>query len=72
MYPNLNAEMSRLGIEQKDLAECIKKGKDAISLKMNGKRIWLLEEAKKIQKTFFTELTIEYLFATKDEILEQT
>lgn len=68
MYPNLSAEMSRLGIEQKGLAKYIEKGKDAVSLKMNGKRIWLLEEAKKIKKTFFADLTIEYLFATKDEV----
>lgn len=67
MYPNLNAEMSRLGIEQKDIAKCINKGPDAVSLKMNGKRVWLLEEAKKIRKTFFNTLTIEYLFETKDE-----
>lgn len=67
MYPNLNAEMSRLGIEQKDIAKCIKKGPDAVSLKMNGKRVWLLEEAKKIRKTFFNTLTIEYLFETKEE-----
>lgn len=67
MYPNLNAEMSRLGIEQKDIAKCINKGPDAVSLKMNGKRVWLLKEAKKIQKTFFNTLTIEYLFETNEE-----
>lgn len=67
MFPNLNAEMSRLGLEQKNIAECIHKGNDAVSLKMNGKRVWLLDEAKLIQKTFFPSMTIEYLFETKDE-----
>lgn len=65
MYPNLNAEMSRIGIEQKDIAKCINKGADAVSLKINGKRVWLLEEAKKIKNTFFPDLSIEYLFEKK-------
>lgn len=65
MYPNLNAEMSRIGIEQKDIAKCINKGADAVSLKINGKRVWLLEEAKKIKNTFFPDLSIEYLFERK-------
>lgn len=65
MYPNLNAEMSRLGIEQKDIANCICKGQDAVSLKINGKRSWTLEEAKKIKEKFFPNMTIEYLFEIK-------
>lgn len=68
MYPNLNAEMSRKKIEQKDLAKCISKGQDAISLKMNGKRCWLLDEVKAIRNTFFPNLTIEYLFKTQEEL----
>lgn len=67
MYPNLNAEMSRNGLEQKDIAKVLKKGPDGISLKFNGKRAWLLDEAKKIKASFFPELTIDYLFATKNE-----
>lgn len=65
MYPNLNAEMSRIGIEQKDIAQCIQKGADAVSLKMNGKRAFLLDEAKTIKKTFFNDLTLDYLFETR-------
>lgn len=67
MYPNLNAEMSRNDLEQKDIAKKLNKGQDAISLKFNGKRAWLLDEAKKIKAYFFPNLTIDYLFATKDE-----
>lgn len=67
MYPNLNAEMSRIGIEQKDIAKALNKGPDGISLKFNGKRAWLLEEAKQIKKTFFPKFTVDYLFETKED-----
>ena len=66
MYPNLNAEMSRIGIEQKDIARVLGKGADGISLKINGKRAWLLEEAKKIKSEFFPNfLLIIYLYQKK-------
>lgn len=67
MYPNLNAEMSRKRIEQKDIAKALNKGADGISLKFNGKRAWLLEEAKKIKSEFFPNLSIDYLFTTKED-----
>ncbi len=62
MYPNLHAEMSKAGIEQKDIAKCIQQKVKAVSLKINGKQDWNLDEAKKIKKTFFNELTLDYLF----------
>lgn len=71
MFPNLNAEMSRFEIEQKDIAKALKKGADGISLKFNGKRAWLLDEAKKIKSEFFPQFTIDYLFATKDELNQE-
>lgn len=67
MFPNLNAEMSRTGLEQKDIAKALNKGADGISLKFNGKRAWLLEEAKDIKRIFFPKYTIDYLFMTKEE-----
>lgn len=70
MYPNLNAEMSRIGIEQKDIAKALNKGADGVSLKFNGKRAWLLEEAKKIKSEFFPNLSIDYLFTSKEDAKE--
>lgn len=67
MYPNLNAEMSRIGIEQKDIAKKLNKGADGVSLKINGKRAWLLDEAKIIKATFFPNLSIDYLFEAKED-----
>lgn len=66
MYPNLNAEMKRLDIEQKDIARLLNKGEDGISLKFNGKRAWLLEEAKSIKKQFFPNMSLDYLFESKE------
>ena len=71
MYPNLNAEMKRREIEQNDIAKKLNKGQDAISLKFTGKRKIFLEEAKKIKKYFFPELSLEYLFASKEELKEK-
>ena len=71
MFPNLSAEMARKRIEQKDIARVLKKGEDGISLKFNGKRAWLLDEAKIIKKTFFPDLAIEYLFTTNEELKEK-
>ena len=70
MYPNLNAEMARNEIEQKDIAKILNKGNDKISLKFKGKRPISLEEAKIIKCNFFPNLSLEYLFKTKDECLE--
>lgn len=67
MYPNLNAEMSRIGIEQKDIAKKLNKGADGVSLKINGKRAWLLDEAKIIKAAFFPNLSIDYLFEAKED-----
>lgn len=67
MYPNLNAEMARNKIEQKDIAKALNKGADGISLKFNGKRAWLLDEAKEIKRKFFPKLTLDYLFQTESE-----
>ena len=58
MYPNLKAEMSRNNIKQKDIAKGIKKDEYIISLKINGKRGWFLDEAKKIKTIFFPILSI--------------
>ncbi len=51
MYPNLKAEMGRLGIEQKDIVLALDSQPGTISLKMCEKRDWTLKETKKIRKT---------------------
>ena len=71
MYPNLKAEMGRLGIEQKDIVLALDSQPGTISLKMCEKRDWTLKETKKIRKTFFPDLTLDYLFKTRSEIEQE-
>lgn len=72
MYPNLDAEMSRKKITQFDLIELLDKNSSTISLKITGKRDWKLPECKKIRKSFFSELSLDYLFKTKEEIEQES
>jgi transcriptional regulator with XRE-family HTH domain len=65
MFPNLIAEMARKGITQTDICKCINKNKSTVSEKMNGKREFKISEIIKIKDTFFSELTLEYLFEKK-------
>ena len=71
MYPNLSAEMARKKIEQKDIAVLLNKGNSDISLRFNGKRSWLLDEAKKIKKEMFPDLSMDYLFETLSDFEEK-
>ncbi len=72
MYPNLDAEMSRKKITQFDLIGLLDKNSSTISLKITGKRDWKLPECKKIRKSFFPELSLDYLFKTKEEIEQES
>ena len=71
MFPNLSAEMARRKIEQKDIAILLNRGNSDISLRFNGKRSWLLDEAKKIKKELFPDLSMDYLFETSLELEEK-
>lgn len=60
---NLRAEMARYGIKQIDIAELLKVREATVSEKINGKSVFDIDEAFKIKKTFFPELSIDYLFS---------
>ena len=62
-YPNLRAEMSRIGIKQGDIAKLLGVGEITVSKKMNGKSKFTIDEAFLIKKTFFPDFTIDYLFS---------
>jgi len=68
VYPNLEAEMARIGIKGKDLAKVLKVRDATIYDKLNGKFSFTLDEAMKIKKTFFPNHSIEYLFLKKNEV----
>lgn len=61
-YPNLDAEMARRGLKRKDLAWIFNNRVATVSDKLNGKSPLLLDEAVKIKKTYFPELSLDYLF----------
>ncbi len=63
MYPNLNAEMSRYKLSQKDICSALSIGSATLSEKMNGKKDFKLKECKKIKELFFKNCTIDYLFS---------
>ena len=65
MLLNLIGEMKKAKITQSDLAELLKKSKNIICQKINGKREFKSSEMFLIKDTFFPELSLEYLFAKK-------
>lgn len=68
MFPNLNAELARVGISKKTLAKGIKMNYYTLKSRMNGKSDFKCIEMRLIKRKFFPNLTIDYLFATEDEI----
>lgn len=63
MYRNLEAEMVRKGFTQSRLAELLNLNSSTISLKMNGKRDFSLNEAMRIKELLRVDIPIEELFS---------
>jgi antitoxin component HigA of HigAB toxin-antitoxin module len=66
-YDNLKAEMRRTGKTQENLAELLERNESTISLKLNRKKKFTLDEAFTIQREWFPKCTIEYLFGSNIE-----
>jgi len=66
MFPNLNAELARIGKDQTAIATVLKIHKSSVSEKMTGKRDFKLIECKTIKKELFPNKTLDYLFETYD------
>ena len=62
IYRNLNAEMARQGITQKELAKMVGRTGSTMSLKLNGLSSISLEEAKIIKTVLKSDLSLEDLF----------
>ncbi len=64
LYPNLEAEMKRFGVDQRDIAQRTGKHVTTISDWMNGKvdSAFPVKQAIKVQRELFPTLPIEYLF----------
>ena len=62
-YPNLRAEMARLGIKQKDIAMLLDRSTDWVDLRLRGKSAIPVSDALKIKNEFFKSISFEYLFS---------
>ncbi len=63
MYRNLEAEIVRKGLTQKKLADLINCNVSTLSLKLNGKREFTLDEAKKIKTVLNVDIPLDDLFS---------
>ena len=62
MLWNLKAEMARRSVKCIDLASLLGVRPATISLKISCKSQFTFDEAQKIQKGFFPDLDLQYLF----------
>jgi hypothetical protein len=62
MYPNLEAEMARAGLTNKDGAGICGISEKAFSNKRTGATEFVLSEMKALQQKVFPNCTLEYLF----------
>lgn len=68
-YPNLEAEMARLGIKRKNFADLLNVRAATVYDKLNGKYPFTLDEVVAIKQKFFPDLSIDYLFAQQATVV---
>ena len=66
MYRNLEAEMVREGITKKAMAEELGFRYTTLTEKLKGKYPFRFDEAVLIKKTYFPDLSLEYLFDVRE------
>jgi len=62
LYPNLEAEMKRNGINNDDIAKALDKSPRAIQDKRSGRTQFTLQEARMIKTKLFPNIDFDYLF----------
>lgn len=63
MYPNLKKELYLSGVTQVRIAKELGVGTNTLAKKMHGVTEFKASEMFAIQRAFFPNLTLEYLFA---------
>lgn len=66
MLHNLEAELAREGIHKIQIAQLLHISKRALYDKVSGRTKFTTDQAILIQKTYFPDKSIEYLFETKE------
>lgn len=69
MYRNLEAEMVKVGLSKRELAEMINMPYSTLADKLSGRTGLWLEEAILIRKTAFPNFSTEYLFEVKEKAM---
>ena len=64
-YPNLIAEMNRIGIDAKDIALTVGRTTDTVNNWLKGKGDFPIGKAFAVQEEWFPNLSIAYLFSSK-------
>lgn len=67
MYPNLEAEIARMGLTNKDCANICGVTEKTFSNKRTGATEFVLSEMKSLQRKIFPNCTLEYLFEERDK-----
>lgn len=62
VYPNLAAEMARVGVTKENIAEVLGIHVSGVYLMLDGKRKFPITRAKKVRDALFPGLTLDYLF----------
>lgn len=70
MYPNLEAEMTRMGYTKEDIGKCLNLHISGVYLMLSGKRTLSITRAKKIRDSLFPGMRVDYLFDTKPRALQ--
>ena len=68
VFPNLEAEMARNKVTRAKMANIIHVTPTTMSLKLNGKSTLSLKECVQIKRNIFPDKTLDYLFATGEEV----
>lgn len=66
-FPNLAAEMVRGGKSIEDVAKTLECSVNTAYRRLNGKSELSFESARRIRDNLFPTMSIEYLFAGKDD-----
>lgn len=62
MYPNLRAELARKNMTYQELAKILGIAESTMSLKVNGKYDFTLDECQTIKKAINVDVPLEELF----------
>lgn len=62
-FPNLIAEMARIGLGVVDLKELLKQSRKSVENKLSSKTPFKVTEMKLIKSKYFPSMTLDYLFS---------